>query len=643
MKRVFTYAVAMSLCIGAATAQNGSPYWSTSGNNNAAGTSKLGTTNSISLHFFTSNVQRMYIDSANGRVGIGVMSPQDRLHVNSASGENAFRAQISGVTKLLVAANGGTALGSNVTPPSSGLYVFGNTGLGNTSPIYKLQVKGDIAIDSGVYRLGGDPVLRYNVPNQSIALGNSGGTGTRLNTAVGYQALNNNTVGQANVAIGHKALLSDNSGYSNVAVGSHALYSNTSGYQLIAIGDSALYSNTAATSYPNIAIGSKALFSSTTGSANTATGFQSLYTNTTGDDNTGIGFWALISNTTGNSNVAAGLSALYENTTGNYNTGIGVGAINFNTTGSGNTAIGYAANVSSGNLTNASALGYFAYATASNQIMLGNSSITAIEAYAPYTDISDGRVKKNVKENVPGLAFINTLRPVTYNYDIHTANQLTGVTAMLNQRSKEVSATDKNTEDKIDENGMNAKEKILYTGFVAQEVEAAAKKLNYDFSGVHHPENDKDLYGLSYSEFVVPLVKAVQELSKQNDSLKNELASMHNDIAQLKSVVLNGTHTGTPVDATSQTVILSSAALLQNVPNPFGNSTTISYTLPVSYSKASVVITDKSGKTLKTVSLNGSNWGSMQVETSTLAAGSYQYSLMVDGKLMDTKQMLLAR
>lgn len=312
MKTVFTYFIVMCLFAITARAQNGSPYWSTSGNNNATGTSKLGTTNNISLRLFTNNVQRMYIDSANGRVGINVMSPQDRLHVNSISGENAFRAQVNGSTKLVVAANGGTTLGVNTTPPSNGLYVFGNTGLGNATPTYKLQVKGDIAIDSGVYRLGGDPVLKYNVPNQSIALGNSGGTGTRLNTAVGYQALNNNTTGQGNVAVGHKALLSDNTGYSNIAVGSHALYSNATGVQNVAIGDSALYNSNAAF-YSNVAVGSKALYTSTSGYDNVALGFQALYNNSTGGDNVAIGH-ALYNNTGGTVNIAIGYNALSTNT-----------------------------------------------------------------------------------------------------------------------------------------------------------------------------------------------------------------------------------------------------------------------------------------------------------------------------------------
>ena len=49
------------------------------------------------------------------------------------------------------------------------------------------------------------------------------------------------------------------------------------------------------------------------------------------------------------------------------------------------------------------------------------------------------------------------------------------------------------------------------SGFIAQEVEAAAKELGYEFSGVDAPKNEDDLYGLRYSAFVVPLVKAIQE------------------------------------------------------------------------------------------------------------------------------------
>src|SRR6185436_1225671 len=75
-------------------------------------------------------------------------------------------------------------------------------------------------------------------------------------------------------------------------------------------------------------------------------------------------------------------------------------------------------------------------------------------------------------------------------------------------------------------NAKKAKEQVVYTGFAAQDVEKAAKELNYDFSGVDAARNEKDLYGLRYAEFVVPLVKAVQELSKKNDDLQKQISEL---------------------------------------------------------------------------------------------------------------------
>ncbi len=49
----------------------------------------------------------------------------------------------------------------------------------------------------------------------------------------------------------------------------------------------------------------------------------------------------------------------------------------------------------------------------------------------------------------------------------------------------------------------------------------SAKNIGFNFSGVDAPKNENDLYGLRYAEFVVPLVKAVQELSHQNEAQKN--------------------------------------------------------------------------------------------------------------------------
>jgi len=83
--------------------------------------------------------------------------------------------------------------------------------------------------------------------------------------------------------------------------------------------------------------------------------------------------------------------------------------------------------------------------------------------------------------------------------------------------------------------------------------------------------------------------------------------------------------------------------LRQNIPNPFSNSTTINYTLPQHYSSAKIIITDKNGNTLKQINLYDKDKGSVLVDASTLSSGAYQYSLIVDGRMISSKQMMLIK
>jgi len=89
-----------------------------------------------------------------------------------------------------------------------------------------------------------------------------------------------------------------------------------------------------------------------------------------------------------------------------------------------------------------------------------------------------------------------------------------------------------------------------------------------------------------------------------------------------------------------ETSNISPATLEQNKPNPFSNSTVISYTLPQHFSSAQILVTDNSGKTIKQIQLTGFGNGSLQIDASGLSSGTYQYSLIVDGRNIETKQMM---
>lgn len=124
--------------------QEASAQWSLSGNN-ATSTSKLGTTNSIDLRFFTNNLERARILSSSGYVGIGSTAPNTRLMVNSISGTSPFRAQVADNTKLLVHSGGGVAVGANV-------YVAGRSILNNQLSVTQGGMRVDLhdAADTGL-------------------------------------------------------------------------------------------------------------------------------------------------------------------------------------------------------------------------------------------------------------------------------------------------------------------------------------------------------------------------------------------------------------------------------------------------------------------------------------------------------------
>ena len=144
--------------------------------------------------------------------------------------------------------------------------------------------------------------------------------GVTFNTALGIDALVNNTTGGDNTAIGFKALENNTTGILNTAIGTTALELNTSGGANTATGYQALIDNT--TGFSNTATGAAAL-EHTTGSSNTATGAGALQGNTTGNNNTAIGVDALLANTIGINNIALGNAAGFNLTTGNNNIDIG--------------------------------------------------------------------------------------------------------------------------------------------------------------------------------------------------------------------------------------------------------------------------------------------------------------------------------
>lgn len=466
-------------------------------------TNYLGTSDNKALVFKTNNLERMRISST-GQVAIGTSTPAQRLDVH-----------------------GNINIGSGFA-----LYM-------ENHPILRVDsLNGNTYLGSGIVINGlASSINHNNTASGFQALSNSIGG---YNTANGYQALNSNH-GSLNTANGAQAL-HVNAGYSNTASGYAALYNNNGGAYNTASGVEALYSNT--NGYFNVADGNAALINNLYGSNNTASGYAALYNNTTGNYNVAVGYLALEQNYNSENNAAIGSLA-------------GASPHGWN-----NTFIGSGTDVTSPDIYNGTALGNNVLITSSNQVRIGNNFVTSIGGFANWSNISDGRVKRNIKENVPGLAFINKLKPITYNLDMDAADNIMQRIQIKDKNGKLLQPKASDAEI----SARNAKQQVVYTGFVAQDVEKVAKDLNYNFSGVDAAKSSKDLYGLRYSEFVVPLVKAVQELSKMNDDKDHVINDLKTRLERLETAMnMQSSQAGNQGKAIS----INDASLEQNRPNPF--------------------------------------------------------------------------
>ena len=528
--------------------------------------------------------------SGNLNTGIGSYSLYANFgDNNTAIGANTLGSNTSG--------NNNTAIGFAADVVSGNLHNATAIGYNAKVGTSNSLVLGGTAVDAVNVGIGTpSPTCRLEVVGGNAKINElnigTGGTNTDPyvfgNTCLGLYCLNMNE-GSANTAVGNQALSQNVNGAANTAIGGGSMNYNTDGYENTAIGYASLQVNSI-------------------GNNNTVVGVAALHINSEGNFNNALGSWALGSNNVGNNNIALGYYALYSNTSGNNNTAVG----------------NYSYNNNYSQFSNSTALGYGTEISADNQIRLGNIDITSIGGFTDWTNISDKRFKKDINNKVPGLEFITKLNPVTYHLDMDAIASFLKTPDSLRLKESE-----------------QIKGSILQTGFIAQEVEKAAEEIGYDFSGVDKPKNENDYYGLRYAEFVVPLVKAVQELDSLNTYQQSEIDTLKSQIAMLTSIIntanLNDGVISVGIENTDNVM------LGQNIPNPFDHSTLIPFRIPKGCSDASILISNVGeGKVITAVPISCEETH-ISFDAGELASGTYTYSLIVDGVVIGTKQMVLIK
>jgi hypothetical protein len=245
----------------------------------------------------------------------------------------------------------------------------------------------------------------------------------------------------------------------------------------------------------NIGLGSGALEALTTGNQNVALGRNALSDVTTGIDNVAIGDSAANSITTGNNSIGIGRAALNA-ATGGSNVAIGRSASLNLTTGTSNTVVGHQAGDTSTTGSNNIVLGNGATTLAagtSNSVTLGNSSITSLRCQVTtISSLSDERDKKDIADTQFGMNLIEQLRPVDFTW-ARRDGSYEGMTdvGFISQELIEV-------EDSFD----------------------AADRLRLTL------RENPDSLEATPGRLIPVIVKALQELSAENASLKARLEAL---------------------------------------------------------------------------------------------------------------------
>ncbi len=620
----------------------------------------------------------IFEDVTNVRIGIGTNTPSNKLTV---SGNSNITGNLGiGVTtpshRLDVSGN------INL-PLSNAYYINGNRFTGTSNTLNNLYL-GFGTGASGLYNV----FLGHNSGAAEIGLANTyvgydaaasaGASGNSYNnTAVGFQSLKV-TQAYGGCAYGFKSAFSNNAGCSIVAIGEEALYNNYDGNDNTGIGHDAGYSmtdgnnctflgshadaasgtldNAAAigvgaivnnsnemvlgdnTVYIGIGYSNVATFppgklsvdenagdvltetiagffhnGDVTGDAQSSSVKRGIYSISDGVFSQREGYWI--------ANIAGDFEA-YNSEVDNIAvrglTGIAPDApenSNFGGWFEGNHAESYNIGVYASAYGDA-AVNYGIYAIAPKNTC-GNGG-TCYDAAGFFngdvytTDnyyMSDAILKTNVQPLQNGLDIVKLLQPKTYTYR----------TTQFPYLSLPSSPQD---------------------GLIAQDVQSVLPELvsNFKLPARRDSTGATDTTGTGSSFLAVNYVKIIPYLISAIQEQDVKIANLQDQLDNCCSIgqILRKTQN---VDLANVTEII----LNQNSPNPFSEETYINYSLPESVSKAMIIIYDHVGTVIKRVTLEERGEGSIHIFAEKLSAGIYSYSLVADGKTIDTKQMVCSK
>ncbi len=226
---------------------------------------------------------------------------------------------------------------------------------------------------------------------------------------------------------------------------------------------------------------------------------------------------------------------------------------------------------------------------------------------------SDSAFKTNIEDLDSSLNKVMSLRGVKYNRKYFVNIPIdTNITSLSGHS----------------ENIVEQKLEPTEYGLIAQEVEKIV------------PEAVVTLYdstkAINYTSLIPVLIEAIKEQQIQIESLKENLDICCNPNKNFKTKSIK-----TDIDTTLDTNKDNTCQLFQNNPNPFNSTTTIKYMLDKNVDDAQLLIFNMQGTLIKSYRNLYVGTGEVIINSGELNAGMYIYSLIVDGRIIDTKNMIL--
>jgi hypothetical protein len=223
-----------------------------------------------------------------------------------------------------------------------------------------------------------------------------------------------------------------------------------------------------------------------------------------------------------------------------------------------------------------------------NFMVFGDGNVRCVDLY----ETSDSTLKENIATITSALEKVKQLRGVSYQW--------------------KASDKDKN-ENKI--------------GLIAQEVEKVIPEVIQT-----SPEGQK---AISYSKLVALLIEAIKDQQIQIEELKVQIEDCCKNKESLKSASI--------ATYLTENLTGNKAQLDQNIPNPFSQGTKIGCFIPDGSTASMLYIYNMNGTQLQQYNINGKGKQTVTINGNSFVPGMYLYALVIDGREVDTKRMILTK